>query len=236
MKHGRKKLRFKRKLRFKKRRGDNITGTNRKASKATFRMPTGGSIVPDRLRTKLKYTELFSITSTSGAIIQQKMSGNGAFDPNITGSGHQPQGFDQYSALYQRYICRGSSIKVTVNSNTAGSNYIYSVRPTADINDTSTDMTAEIEKAYSRWKIGTQTHPARAIKMYRSTAKMEGVPNIKTLISDDYSAPFTANPTAQWYWFVSATNADAQTTTNFNFYVEQTFYLEFYDRKTIGQS
>lgn len=239
-----KKLRFKRKTvsrrvirrRAFKKKGPNVTGTSHKASMATFRMPTGGSIVPDRLRTKLKYTSLFSVTSTSGAIQYQLMAGNGCFDPDITGSGHQPQGFDQYAALYQRYVCRGSAIKVSVNSNTAGSNYIFSVRPTSDVNDFSSNMSVEVEKSYVKWKVGTQSNPARPIKMYRSTAKMEGVPNLKTLISDDYSAPFTANPTALWYWIVSASNADQQTTTNFNYYVEVTYYVEFYDRKTIGQS
>lgn len=37
---------------------------------------------------------------------------NGLYDPNHTGVGHQPAGFDQYMALYNEYLVVGSTITV----------------------------------------------------------------------------------------------------------------------------
>ncbi len=39
-------------------------------------------------------------------------SANGCFDPDITGAGHQPLGFDQYMALYDHYKVLSSIITV----------------------------------------------------------------------------------------------------------------------------
>jgi hypothetical protein len=44
---------------------------------------------------------------------------NSLFDPNQTGVGHQPYGFDQLSSFYQQYIVH--SFKVTLLANTIGS-------------------------------------------------------------------------------------------------------------------
>ena len=37
---------------------------------------------------------------------------NGAFDPNLTGVGHQPRGFDQFMAGYETFTVTGSKISV----------------------------------------------------------------------------------------------------------------------------
>jgi hypothetical protein len=39
-------------------------------------------------------------------------SANGLYDPDITGTGHQPRGFDQLIALYDHYVVERASCKV----------------------------------------------------------------------------------------------------------------------------
>lgn len=213
----------------------NKSGNNKKASLATFHIPLG-AIVPDRLRTKLRYTQLNSITSTSGAIVQQLFNGNSLFDPDRTGTGHQPQGFDQYMLLYQRYIVKGCAIRVHVNCNTNAANYIFTVRPAADATDTSANITVEMEKPYARWIMGSQQTPARKLKSYYSTGKIEGATGQKVMIDNTFSGDGSSSPTSEWVWFISACNADQSTTTNFNIYTELIYYCEFYDRKTLTTS
>lgn len=64
----------------------------RKATTAIIRSP---SVVPDRMKLKLRYTDVFSITVNGGVQNYQLFSGNSIYDPDATGVGHQPFGHDQ---------------------------------------------------------------------------------------------------------------------------------------------
>ncbi len=60
---------------------------------------------------KLPYFTAINIDS-AGAPANHVFSANGCFDPDITGVGHQPLGFDQYMALYDHYKVLSSVITV----------------------------------------------------------------------------------------------------------------------------
>jgi hypothetical protein len=47
---------------------------------------------------------------------QQVMSLNGIYDPDITGTGHQPNGFDLYSNIYTFYRVRRTKWKIYIQS------------------------------------------------------------------------------------------------------------------------
>lgn len=53
-------------------------------------------------------------TTTAGALSVYNFSANGLFDPNITGTGHQPMGFDTMMTYYEQYTVLRSKISVTV--------------------------------------------------------------------------------------------------------------------------
>lgn len=57
--------------------------------------------VATRLRTVLKYSENLQPTTTS--LYEYTFNLNSLFDPNRTGVGHQPMGYDQLTPLYGRY-------------------------------------------------------------------------------------------------------------------------------------
>lgn len=68
--------------------------------------------VPRKLITKLRYYDSFSINAGLGAAASHVFSANGLYDPNITGTGHQPRGLDQLFAMYDHAVCLGSKITV----------------------------------------------------------------------------------------------------------------------------
>lgn len=74
---------------------------------------------PRQIKTTLKYTETLKLTAASGVFTTYFFSANGAYDPNITGTGHQPMYFDQYAALYNHYTVIGSRITVRVLQDSA---------------------------------------------------------------------------------------------------------------------
>lgn len=71
-------------------------------------------------RIKLPYYEQgLNITGTAGALAKYQFSANGCYDPNITGAGHQPLGFDTMMTFYEQGVCLASKITVTFMNNGA---------------------------------------------------------------------------------------------------------------------
>lgn len=64
-----------------------------------------------------KYVEILQLNpGAAGIPATYVFSANGLFDPNITGIGHQPRGFDQIKVLFDHYYVTKSTIKVTFMS------------------------------------------------------------------------------------------------------------------------
>lgn len=74
-----------------------------------------GNIMPDKLRCKLKYTvrQHHNFGALTGTYV---FNCNSLFDPDRTGIGHQPMGFDQLAGLYNRYKVYACSYKATISS------------------------------------------------------------------------------------------------------------------------
>jgi hypothetical protein len=72
------------------------------------------SIVPDTFRTELTYSDLAALGPSTGENLgTQVWSCGGLYDPDITGSGHQPLGFDQWMAFYNHYVVLSCRIEVS---------------------------------------------------------------------------------------------------------------------------
>lgn len=73
--------------------------------------------IPQRFITKMKYSEVVTTTATFG---QYAMNLNSIYDPNRTGTGHQPYAFDTLASLYNRYrvIACGYRVNLAVGSST----------------------------------------------------------------------------------------------------------------------
>jgi len=77
-------------------------------------------VFPRTLRRSLRYAESFGLTTgaSGGCGAEQAFILNSLFDPNYTGTGHQPYGFDQISPLYASYLVH--AVKVTLLVSTIG--------------------------------------------------------------------------------------------------------------------
>jgi len=72
------------------------------------------SLLGNKRLVKLKYHDgVVLVGSVLGAPSTQVFSANGMFDPNITGVGHQPRGFDQIMPLFQHYTVISSKCTAT---------------------------------------------------------------------------------------------------------------------------
>lgn len=71
---------------------------------------------PSTLRRRFKYADTVSLStnaSTGGFGSEKRLNLNALYDPDYSGSGHQPYGFDQLMAGYNKYRVERCSFKLT---------------------------------------------------------------------------------------------------------------------------
>jgi len=109
---------------------------------------------PVSLRTKLRYVENISMSSASGAMANNVFRANSLFDPNETGTGHQPMCFDQWMTLYNHFMVIGSKITVHFagDGGTSGVPLIYGVALTDDATSTSSPGTI-MENGTTKYRV-----------------------------------------------------------------------------------
>lgn len=66
----------------------------------------------------------YLLTGNGLAPVHRDFSANGLYDPDITGVGHQPRGFDQMMAIYEKYIVTGVKVEVWFASPEPGQSVI----------------------------------------------------------------------------------------------------------------
>lgn len=82
---------------------------NRKRGNLLFKAP-----MPNKFATKLRYVGQTTLNpGVAGIAGVHVINAIGLYDPDITGVGHQPRGFDQIMAMYDHYQVIGSKITVS---------------------------------------------------------------------------------------------------------------------------
>lgn len=84
-----------------------------KLDSINIRAPSG---VPMVRRISLKYAVELQKSLTASVVDFTRIRANGAWDPELQTTGHQPMGWDTWSALYRHYVVYNSWIRVTVST------------------------------------------------------------------------------------------------------------------------
>ena len=168
-------------------------------------------LFPPKWTGMLRYADYFSLTTTSGAVNTYVLSANGMFDPNITGTGHQPAGFDQMMLSYEHYTVRTARITASfINQNTfTFPTCAVSVRAgTTPV--TNIQQIVEDGMLVSQRLLGANsTSSICLLKTACNVAKFGGVSNL--LDNPDYKGTIAANPVEQSYFHVQTWSNDAST-------------------------
>lgn len=200
----------------------------------TMRRP---SMVPDRIRVKLCYSDYYALSSVAGAYVEHLWKGNSVYDPDSTGVGHQPLGYDQLTAFYNRYRVYMSAITVTPVLPTGAStgNMIMALFPTQSVSGAGT-VNQAIELPYSKYLIMSNSGNYRDNqKLFNriSTGRFLGYGNVET--NENIESLFSTDPAHIWYWSVG-TNATTSVDQTVQVLVKLVYDVEFFDRRTLTQS
>lgn len=198
------------------------------------------SPLPDRSFTKLRYSSLSALTYAGFAVpASAQIRINSLFDPDLTGAGHQPLAFDEYSAIYNRYRVYGMKWKITFSNRdtTYQAEVAIQARPNVA---THSNMDTIYEAPYTNRKatlgIEGSGQAVRVLSGYTSVSKIRGVNKSVVKNDDQYSALITANPAITPALTLYMQNTSTTTAITVAYRVELEYFCEFYDRRLLTQS
>lgn len=152
---------------------------------------------------KFTYADSFTLNPAAALADQYIYSCNGIYDPDITGIGHQPRGFDQVMSLYDHYVVIGAKLTLYAwNPDTT-----YGNMTTVHIQDdatTTTDPEDIMERRNAKMKILSSRNGGidNAIITYQVNPNTF-LGRSKPLADPDLKGSTAANPTEQAYFVIS---------------------------------
>lgn len=200
---------------------------------------------PDKLVTKLRYVENYLLTGAVGVPGTNVFRMNSAFDPDLSGVGHQPMYYDQFAGAvgtspYSRYRVISSKITVRFAFATGPATQAANVGPVVVGLQTSStsglyasNLSGLCEASNSTWtwlgdKAGGNNHKTLTATYYptRDLGVDQG--------DDTVAAAYNGNPTQVFHampWKIDTIGSAA-----IQALVEIVYKVEFFDRNEVAQS
>lgn len=229
---------FKRKSRFKPK-ARRIRRRPRRSARSTVGrvLHYRANPVPDRMFLKLAYSTSVNTAGLAG-FTDTHIFQSSQFDPDLSGTGHQPFGRDQWANFYSKYRVHAIGYKIIFANEATGSQAEVHVVPKSTASTITVSDTAW-EKPYGKHAVlgfNATGQSLRTIIGYVSGAKALGVSKIKFRTDDKTGSAFGTNPAQMFYIHVISNGLMVGDASNVNARVNLTYYLEYYDRVPLTQS
>lgn len=189
--------------------------------------------IPQRFITKMKYSDIFSTSGTVG-----RLNLNSIYDPDRTGIGHQPYGFDTLATLYNRYrvISCGWRIHTVAPLSSTSSNPSIQIAAQPANEELSPSTLSEMrENPRAKYIVQNPGAPAVYLSGKCYIPSLVGRTKAQYMADDRYQAMTNANPQELAVLnIVASTGADLLIGWSLNVTLEYT--VEFFDIKHLAQS
>lgn len=212
----------------------------RKKSYRTQYTPVQRGVFSPRQLVTFKYRAQASLNAGIVAGAYHTFALTGLYDPDITGAGHQPLGFDEWMSFYNHYTVVGAVIKATF-ATTTGSGSLglanAGITIAAGTIPVSTNPDSMPEQDNTTYRTLTNS-AAKAVTTVTRKVSIKKFLGVRDLIDEDnHAGTAAANPTENVYalvWvtpFNSAYDPDPVLVS-----VELTFTALLHERKQLVQS
>lgn len=195
--------------------------------------------IPPRYLTKMKYAESFTLTGAG--LRTQQMNLNSLFDPNRSGLGHQPYGFDQLcgpsgAALYNRYRVYRCDYVLTVANDTY--NIQYAVLNTNDASPPIGNVSEARENPRCKYAVQNPGGTLKVMKGSINIASLMGRTKAQYTAADSYQSVYSTSPSelAVMNIFVQGLNDDVSVSMSHTINVLLTYHVELFDPHVLDQS
>jgi hypothetical protein len=164
---------------------------------------------PNKIVTKLRYHDLLTLTSTAGSLAKYLFRWNSTFDPDFTGTGHQPLYRDTFAGIYDQYsVVSATAVIKFVNSTTT----VYQVGcVTEDDSSSSTLITTLCEQNDGYNTILPPLSGALTTKTFNLSWDCKKKLGIDPYASETYKTANGANATEESFLVLWAAPIDSST-------------------------
>lgn len=197
---------------------------------------TAGLGFPKQMLMKHRYVENIVLQGVTGSSATYRFSANGLYDPNITGTGHQPLYFDQMATLYNHYCVIGSKITYQIQNN----NSTYTLGVATFVND-DTSLTTSTIQALAEQSAGNVRlvsaagrGPSKIFLTKKWSAKKMFPGSV--LSNYDLSASITSNPAEQSYFDIMIQDPTSSVTVDANILVTIEYIAIWTELRDVAQS
>lgn len=185
--------------------------------------------------TKLRYFWSGSIDPAGVAVVgAQVFRSNSLYDPDYSGAGNQPRGFDQLIALYTRFQVIGAKIVVrfATRNSSVYDNIVGICCRTDPTAETAIVNYVEQPNCKSRMIAAGASAPPVTMSMNYSQKFMFG----SKQLSPDYAGSATANPANSCYFHIFAAPIQSVDADALDVYVTIEYITVFTEPQDIAQS
>lgn len=209
------------------------TRARRRAARASkpFRLRYDGVTCPPQMEVKLRYYDKLTLGGTF--VNDQVYRGNSVFDPDFTGTGNQPTGFDQWAAFYNKYVVLKTEVKCQfVGTNTGNSGCTsFVVVPSSDSTTLVVPEDAgQMARALSKLTVGASVSTLRGEWW---SGDIVGQSRQGVEIDDQLGATVSTNPGEVWYVHCYVCSMDGSTNLVGYMLTELTYTVLFHDPRQI---
>jgi hypothetical protein len=202
------------------------------------------NVLPRSLMRTLRYAESYTLTTGAAGVVGtvQLMVLNGVYDPNATGVGHQPYGFDQLTPFYGYYLVKATKYRILVTTigSTAEVAVCFQIYPAVSgVSIAGSSVDAATEKSTCTvFPVGPSgVDRARLIEGKAQMHNIFGItPAQYKNEQTTYGAAVTAGPSAGAYLEIGAASYSGVSGTTISVQVVLDFDVEFFQPKTLPQS
>lgn len=212
----------------------------RRRSMPSYRSVVPRGVMPRVLKKKMQYFEKISINAGLGGTPSSWFfSCNSLYDPNRTGTGHQPMGFDQLMPFFDHYVVIGSKITIkcmSSQSTSGGANSLVGIR-LRDGAIATTNMTQALENGNMTYGLlGTQDSARSSLTLSKAVNPAKFLGRSKALADSQLKGSVSSNPAEECYFEVLSGSFGDDDPGSFDILVNITYVALFIEPKEMTQS
>ncbi len=201
-----------------------------------------GDPFPLRFRSTLRYCQAVTLTAGAAGVFgtEQVFRLNSLYDPDLTGTGHQPYGFDTLATLYYKYKVLAVRVSLKVSDPSADGIQFAAHFQAPDVTYTVTGTLPDVNMEKPGMLIRDINNTGSQVVNFTQRWLMHTLCGITPLEfagnTDEYAAATSASPVKTPFVRCAIAALDGSSTPTVRLQCCLEFETEFFERIILGQS